>query len=148
MAETDIERKMKAMAVQPRLTAMVLSEAEDRVLLQAGGCVVEINRRHIAEWIPRGDQVEVTLTQDALVLVSTAVSVQKGFVTADVYTALNQLIAEDACNCNCNCNCTGNSSQCNCNCNCDLRRESPAVPPVTHLFRKSFTTRADQVFTG
>lgn len=137
MAEIGIEKKRNALELRPRVTGKILIEADDGVVLQVGGCVVEIPRRHIVEQTPKADQVELTLSGDAEILVSTAVSVQKGFVADNVFGALVRDLQADACNCNCNCS----SGNCNCNCNCNERMfavESPAVM-TTRVFRRPFT---------
>lgn len=143
-SETGINKKLEALGPpEPKLVGKIVSEAEDGVVVQAGECVVEIARHHIADRTYKGDLVELTLKGDAEVLVSTAVSVQKGFVGDNVFGALLPGIL--ACNCNCNCNCGEEArlrfDACNCNCNCDVSfnvlPESLVVRPV-RVFRRPF----------
>ena len=167
MAAIGVSQKMDTLKLQhqPRLTGKVLSEADDTVLLQAGGCVVEIPPRHITERTPKGDLVELTLSCQAEVLVSTPVSVQKGFLADNVFGAILPILEAGGCglcacnNCRCNCNVhssleAGPCSDPKCNCNCNECRgdinvvpESPVVPPV-RLFRKPFTGGGRQASTG
>jgi hypothetical protein len=145
-SETGIDKKLEAAlgSAQPKLFGKVVSEADDGVVLQAGGCIVEVPKRHIAERFEKGNEVVLTLNGDAEILVSTAVSVQKGFVADDVFGALVPSVL--ACNCNCNCNCSEKTrllfDACNCNCNCDrsfdVAVETSAAAPA-RVFRRSFT---------
>ena len=150
MADIGVNQKMQTLKLQhqPRLTGKVLNEADDAVVLQVGGCVVEIPPRHIAERTPKGDQVELTLSGDAKILVTTSVSVQKGFLADDVFGELNRaIVAEDGnCACNCNCNCGGDQSRCNCNCNCTC--VCLTVPAVVQLFRRPVTGGAKGELEG
>jgi hypothetical protein len=133
-----IEQKISALEVQPRLTGTVVSEGSDGMVLQVGGTIVEIARRHIAELAPKGTEVELTLNSDAEILVSTPVSMEKGFIVDNVFGVLLPGIRADACNCNCNCP----SGNCNCNCNCSERQfllESEPGLATTQAFRRPFT---------
>ena len=102
-------------------------------MIQAGNCIVEVPTRHVAERGGKGHELELILTADAEVLVSTVVSVRKGFVSDNVFGALVPGILANNCNCNCNCSDIASAatsltpasiqptlaaSNCNCNCNC------------------------------
>ncbi len=106
--------KIEALQPRPFIQGTVLAEHEGAILLRAGGCVVEIPLRHVASRTKKGENVELTLTPDAEVVVSALVSTTKGFLGDDVFGALAPGLVSS--NCNCNCNCSGN---CNCNCNCE-----------------------------
>src|SRR5262249_28452561 len=123
MAELDLHQKTSALQPQPRLTGKVISESADSLTVQAGGCLAEIPSRHIAQRTAQGQEVELVLTKDAEILVSTLVSAKKGLVASDAFGALVPGVLADNCNCNCNCREVCN---CNCNCNCTCSVEALA----------------------
>jgi hypothetical protein len=122
MAESDIEKKVNALRDQPTLVGKVVTESTDSVVLRVGGNLVEVPTQYIAARADPGGtagEVELTISPDAEVLVSSVVPVSGGLVSGNIFAGLRPGLMADAgnCNCNCNCNCDGVSSRCNCNCN-------------------------------
>jgi hypothetical protein len=130
------EDKIAGLRARPRLTGEILEESAEALVVRAGGCIVEIPLRSVADRIGTRDHVQLSLRENAEILVSTIVSAQEGFVVENVFGALNQGIFADNCNCNCNCNC-GDRCVCNCNCNCDTKYEETVAPPVQVFRRRS-----------
>ena len=106
--DTKIEALRKE--ARPRVSGRLLAQGSDCVSVQSGGSVIEVPRKWIVDQEERDGGVELTLADDAEIIVSTVVSAQKGFVADNVFGALSRFMAGD----NCNCNCSGG----NCNCNC------------------------------
>jgi len=119
----------------------LLGEDAHSVRVRAGGAIVEIPRRHVAQVRESAHGLEFVLEKNAVVVVSAVVSAKKGFLVDDVFGELSPNLCADNCNCNCNC---GGSSNCNCNCNCgrsiyaEGRGTSPtARAPAARPFRRS-----------
>jgi hypothetical protein len=115
MAGINTKTKVEALrkGPEPRLTGKILVDADDGVIMQAGGCIIEIPRQSIlqrAEKREEGEETELVLDKDAEIVVSLLISAEKGFVADNVFGALVPSFLDS----NCNCNCVGS----NCNCNC------------------------------
>jgi hypothetical protein len=119
---SSVDAKIEALARQarPHLRGRVVSQSADHVALQSGGSVVEVPRKAIVSQQESEGDMEIILAPDAEIIVSMAVSVQKGFLADDVFGILSPAVMAD----NCNCNCSGGN--CNCNCSSDMRFEAVA----------------------
>jgi hypothetical protein len=117
---TSVDVKIEALErhARPRLKGKLLSQGADHVAIHAGGSVMEVPRKSIVSQEEADGQVEVVLSPDAEIVVSTVVSVQKGFLADDVFGGLSPAIMAD----NCNCNCSGGN--CNCNCSSEMAFEA------------------------
>ena len=114
---TTVDAKIEALVrhARPRLKGRLVSESSDHVAIHAGGAVMEVPRKSIVSQEVSEGQIEVVLSPDAEIVVSTVVSVEKGFLADDVFGGLSPALMAD----NCNCNCSGGN--CNCNCSSEVR---------------------------
>ncbi len=120
MGESTVDRVKKLLRQQnlPVVSGEAVEHTADSLIVRTGGCVVELPHSCIESQRESGTTVELTLKENAEVLVSCLVPVGHGFIEDNVFGGLlGGLFA--ACNCNCNCNCGDGNCNCNCNCNCD-----------------------------
>ncbi len=107
MSQSSFETRMAAALepVGPKLTGQVVSEDADSIVLKAADAIIEVAITDIAHRSGSGreDEVELTLTATARLIVSTVVTVDKGFVGSNVFGPLVPGVLADNCNCNCNC---------------------------------------------
>jgi hypothetical protein len=106
VSKTDFQARIAAglETAGPRISGRVVSETDDSIVIKAEDAIIEIGKHHVSNRAERskGD-VELTLTPDATMLVSTVVSVEKGFVGSNIFGPLVPSVLADNCNCNCNC---------------------------------------------
>ncbi len=140
MAESTTGAKLDALrkGPEPRIAGKLISDEDDALVIQAGGCVIEVPRRAIVKRNDKASEgVELVLEREAEVVVSLLVSAKQGFVTDNVFGALSPSLVGE----NCNCNCSGG----NCNCNCSggggekVALESGAGQIALEGFRRPFT---------
>jgi hypothetical protein len=146
MAASRLDRMTRALAEerQPHIIAPVVEEDASSVVLQVGGCLLEIPKNAIRSRKTLAGSDHLTIDRDVEFIVSTAYSVKDGFLDDKVFADIPKSLCADNCNCNCNCNCDGNCN-CNCNCNCDTECSvctnafAPGVGLVPLTFRKPFS---------
>lgn len=105
ITKSDIDKKIDAALESrlPKVSGRLVSANDTSVVIKSADAVIEVPVHHIASRAERGDQIELTLTNDAHILVGGVVSVQKGFVGDNIFGPLTPGILADNCNCNCNC---------------------------------------------
>jgi hypothetical protein len=116
----------------PHVKGRKVEETNDTMVLQSGGAIVEVPKSAIKKEEAVGDQIVLTLEEDAELLVGTMVSAKHGFLEDNVFGDIAPGLWGDNCNCNCP------SGNCNCNCNVVLQPvgDLGAQPGV---FRTPFT---------
>lgn len=107
MSQSSFETRVAAAmeTAGPKVTGQLVSEDTNSIVLKAADAIIEVATGDITErsGSGRGNEVELTLTATARLIVSTVVTVDKGFVGSNVFGPLVPDIVGDNCNCNCNC---------------------------------------------
>jgi hypothetical protein len=92
----------------------VVEESEAGFRVSVEGRLVEIPADSLLSVARAEEEVKLTLTRDARLLMHGSIPTQQALVESDVFDEL-QSAGREVDGGNCNCNCNGG----NCNCNCD-----------------------------